>query len=1021
MTSVLNSENSARDLDVHRLKEELRSALAHADKDELTQWSLRSAKRFSSVLVKRIVNFAALLSRLTTGTADELLEGLLALSRGQIKEHLSNRGEAARAAIQSLQNSVENTFKTLQCNLTSSPGDSAARLFASVVGFYAGSGGDGDGGIPDLDLLAGVGAHRSVFTHSIIAGAFVETAVLAVVDLTKIVHEKLPANHDPLWDKLLKYQELSSESFVTGASLGIASHLGVDTMIDGFTPYKDLPISLPLEVHEALMGLNAAAEGAYGLHRVFDQHVFPQGNGPGMPVPHAPAWDGPEQIVDPEADRIALPGPSRVDRSLLGRLSARQRMAEAEKLARQAAEELHLDVAGLNRAIEVGNRKIFHAAQPLRLGVIGEFRAGKSTLINALVGEEVAFVDILEATPVECVFRHGEEHRAAIVYKEGRREVLTIGEVNEALSARRHDAAWTSTVDYVEYRVPSTRLHQFELWDAPGMGGAATHQAVADLFLDKLGAAIWVFDATLLGKATIAASIEKLRLAGKPVVAAINRIDEFNDDVTQAHALLTRIYPRSFNAEVAISASEACKTVFAGERSDPLERLWEAVGECVGISESEGQEMRLERAAEAACEDLGRWVTEARREAEDRVGLVEHAQENLRLARRKLMESLASILDEETAAEFQQVKLELASKVEQLDRIPSVAAKIVAFFNDQGIQQRITQDIFRRAIARVTTLWGRHSDEAIDLSKAAVPLARVSLAALRQGESVERAAIEEAVYAGGVSFSIAAVVAATTAVTWPAILVAIPIGSLAWWKKVRQSERDQSTPSERFDKAMDDLRRRFVEQVLPRIAEGIEKSLDAAIAQRVRGECLEVLSEPHDGKARIATGDLRALESVLARAHSAALEADFSWEALLRLLQNPGPRLDIYTPSTGFSMAPLLQCLPPGTDIRMVTRCLEKDRKRLTDEVERAFGNWQGRRKVYGVCLADGSPLPIDQTMLITTDFALVTDQSLGSVGDGSARFSRYANGTLAGQRKFAELWDGKSSEYGELRRHSVY
>lgn len=48
-------------------------------------------------------------------------------------------------------------------------------MLAAFLGFYAGSGGvDGDGGIPDLDLLAGIDAHRSILTHSILAGVVAE-------------------------------------------------------------------------------------------------------------------------------------------------------------------------------------------------------------------------------------------------------------------------------------------------------------------------------------------------------------------------------------------------------------------------------------------------------------------------------------------------------------------------------------------------------------------------------------------------------------------------------------------------------------------------------------------------------------------------------------------------------------------------------------------------------------------------------------------------------------------------------
>ncbi|MBT6432196.1 MAG: hypothetical protein HOK28_03830, partial [Deltaproteobacteria bacterium] len=41
---------------------------------------------------------------------------------------------------------------------------------------------------------------------------------------------------------------------------GMSYHIGMDATLDGFTPYKDLPFSMSMMDHRALMGLNAVAE-----------------------------------------------------------------------------------------------------------------------------------------------------------------------------------------------------------------------------------------------------------------------------------------------------------------------------------------------------------------------------------------------------------------------------------------------------------------------------------------------------------------------------------------------------------------------------------------------------------------------------------------------------------------------------------------------------------------------------------------------------------------------------------------
>ncbi len=52
--------------------------------------------------------------------------------------------------------------------------------------------------------------------------------------------------------------------------------------------------------------------------------------------------------------------------------------------------------------------------QPIRIALAGTLKAGKSTLVNALVGEDIAPTDATEATRIVTWFRHGptpEGHR----------------------------------------------------------------------------------------------------------------------------------------------------------------------------------------------------------------------------------------------------------------------------------------------------------------------------------------------------------------------------------------------------------------------------------------------------------------------------------------------------------------------------------------------------------------------------------------------------------------------------------
>ena len=53
--------------------------------------------------------------------------------------------------------------------------------------------------------------------------------------------------------------------------------------------------------------------------------------------------------------------------------------------------------------------------QPLRIVVVGRLKAGKSTLVNALIGLPVAETAALEATNVVTIYQAGAPDRAAAV------------------------------------------------------------------------------------------------------------------------------------------------------------------------------------------------------------------------------------------------------------------------------------------------------------------------------------------------------------------------------------------------------------------------------------------------------------------------------------------------------------------------------------------------------------------------------------------------------------------------------
>lgn len=122
--------------------------------------------------------------------------------------------------------------------------------------------------------------------------------------------------------------------------------------------------------------------------------------------------------------------------------------------------------------------------EPLRVAIAGRVKAGKSTLLNALVGEQVAPTDAGECTRVVTWYRDGAAPRIVL---HGR------GAAPRVLPVRRRDGALTVDLDgtpaercerlVVDW--PSQRLRTTTLIDTPGM--ASTSAAVSRRTVDFLG------------------------------------------------------------------------------------------------------------------------------------------------------------------------------------------------------------------------------------------------------------------------------------------------------------------------------------------------------------------------------------------------------------------------------------------------------------------------------------------------------------------------------------------------------
>jgi len=161
--------------------------------------------------------------------------------------------------------------------------------------------------------------------------------------------------------------------------------------------------------------------------------------------------------------------------------------------------------------------------------VAGEFKQGKSLLVNALVGRPVCPVDDDLATSVVTVVQHATETSVVVLRREeGQRvrEVITPADLARFVTEQGNPANERG-VEQVAIGVDAPLLRTgYALVDTPGVGGLGAGHAAATLaFLPYADAVVLVSDAAAELSAPELEFLARAHDAGTHVVHALTKID----------------------------------------------------------------------------------------------------------------------------------------------------------------------------------------------------------------------------------------------------------------------------------------------------------------------------------------------------------------------------------------------------------------------------------------------------------------------------------------------------------------
>ncbi|MEM1172999.1 MAG: dynamin family protein [Cyanobacteria bacterium P01_H01_bin.35] len=144
-------------------------------------------------------------------------------------------------------------------------------------------------------------------------------------------------------------------------------------------------------------------------------------------------------------------------------------------------------------------------SQKLRIAVIGEFSQGKSTLLNALLGEEIQPVREIPCSSTVTVLKYGAQKRVVCHYKDGKEAEIPLTEYQSKATISERAALGNiseelahSELEKIFFEHPDLELCQsgVEIVDSPGLNEHPYRISITKKLLEDTDAVIFLTNAS---------------------------------------------------------------------------------------------------------------------------------------------------------------------------------------------------------------------------------------------------------------------------------------------------------------------------------------------------------------------------------------------------------------------------------------------------------------------------------------------------------------------------------------------
>jgi small GTP-binding protein len=290
------------------------------------------------------------------------------------------------------------------------------------------------------------------------------------------------------------------------------------------------------------------------------------------------------------------------------------------KVAQQLA--MHPVTKPLAERVEALQERL--QAGRFHLAVLGQFKRGKSTLLNALLRESFLPTAVVPLTAIPTLIAYGPTRSVQVIFQDGRSESAPPAALSQYVT-ETHNPHNRKGVARVEVRHPASMLARgVILIDTPGIGSTFHHNTATTLnFLSEVDAALFVISADPPLTAVEVDFLRAVQVRAPRIFFALNKID-YLSAAEQAEAI--RFFTTTVQTHLQANGAPAIFPISARLGLEASERQdaagWETSGmaalerQLLGFLENEKQEALQaairSKVAATMCEALDLLQTEQR-------------------------------------------------------------------------------------------------------------------------------------------------------------------------------------------------------------------------------------------------------------------------------------------------------------------------------------------------------------------------------------------------------------------------